>query len=171
LLYVRGGFAERLNPPGIGGSAAVWEDAAHYQLRPGADRFLEYEVPVAAHIGLGVAIDHALAIGIESVAARVQDLGAQLRRDLAAIDGVEVRDGGTRLSGIVTFTSEHATPAQLSERATAAGINVWVSNAPAARLDMTPPNSTSVVRASPHYFNTGAELERLVHEVAAMARS
>ncbi len=171
LLYVRAGFAERLNPPGVGGSAAVWEDADHYKPRPGADRFLEYEVPVAAHIGLGVAIDHALAIGIESIAARVQGLGAQLRRDLAAVDGVEVRDGGARQCGIVTFTSARATPTEVSEAASAAGINVWVSDAPAARLDMTPPNPASVVRASPHYFNTGAELDRLVDQVAAIPGS
>ena len=45
---------------------------------PGADRLSEFEVPVAAHLGLGVAIDHALALGIEAIAERVDDLAERL---------------------------------------------------------------------------------------------
>ncbi len=168
LLYVRAAFAERLRPPGIGGSGAVWEDAEHYRLRPGAERFLDYEVPVAAHIGLAEAIDHALALGIEPIAARVLELGQYLRRGLATVDGVEVRDGGSRVSGIVTFTSDRAAPVEVAAVARAARVNVSVSDAPWARLDMIAPNPTSVVRASPHYYNTVDELDRLIHEVASM---
>lgn len=168
MLYVRAAFAERLRPPGIGGSGAVWEDAEHYRLRPGAERFLDYEVPVAAHIGLAEAIDHALALGIEPIAARVLELGQYLRRGLATVDGVEVRDGGSRVSGIVTFTSDRAAPVEVAAVARAARVNVSVSDAPWARLDMIAPNPTSVVRASPHYYNTVDELDRLIHEVASM---
>jgi selenocysteine lyase/cysteine desulfurase len=49
------------------------------------------------------------------------------------------------------------------------GINVSVSEAPWARLDMTPPNPTSVVRASPHYYNDEVELDRLVDAVRMVA--
>jgi selenocysteine lyase/cysteine desulfurase len=167
LLYARSDFADRLRPPGIGEAGAVWEDAGHYHLRPGADRFLEFEVPVAAHLGLGVALDHALTLDMEAVETRVRHLGEHLRNGLTDIDGVEVHDGGRRRSGIVTFTSVRASPDEVKERASAAGINVSVSRAPAARLDMTAPNPTSVVRASPHYYNTEDELDRLVEVVAS----
>ena len=170
LLFVRTAFAERLRPPGIGWSAAVWEDADHYRLRPGADRFLDFEVPIAAHLGLGVAIDHALELGIDSIAARVHDLGEQLRHQLAEIGPVAVHDGGVRRSGIVTFTVEGTTPAAVAAGATAAGVNVSVSEAPWARLDMVAPNPPSVVRASPHYYNTEDELERLTDVVAVTVR-
>jgi selenocysteine lyase/cysteine desulfurase len=49
--------------------------------------------------------------------------------------------------------------------ASAAGINVSVSESTNARLDMTGPNPTSVVRASPHYYNTEDELDRLIEAV------
>ena len=117
----------------------MWEDADHYRLRPGAERFSEFEVPVAAHLGLGVAIDHALALGIDAIAERVGVLGERLRGDLGAIEGVEIHDGGTRRSGIVTFTSVHAPPVGVAAAARAAGINVSVSEAPWARLDMVGP--------------------------------
>jgi cysteine desulfurase/selenocysteine lyase len=169
LLFVRGEFADRLRPPGIGWSSALWEDAGHYRLREGADRFLDFEVPVAAHLGLGVAIDHALALGLDAIAGRVGHLGERLREHLLEIPGVVVHDGGSRRSGIVTFTVAQCAPAVVARSASAMGINVSVSEAPWARLDMTPPNPTSVVRASPHYYNDEVELDRLVDAVRMVA--
>ncbi len=170
LLVVRHDFAERLHPPGIGNSAAEWEDAEHYRFRPGAGRLAEFEVPVAAHLGLGVAIDHVLELGIDAIAQRVGALGEQLRSDLEALPGVAVHDGGTRRSGIVTFTVDDVGPPAVATAAAAAGINVSVSDAPWARLDMVAPNPTSKVRASPHYYNTVDELARLVEVVASLPR-
>ncbi len=162
LLFVRTEFAERLRPPGIGGGSAVWEDAGHYRLLPGADRCSDFEVPIAAHLGLGVAIDHVLDLGPQVIADRVDLLAEQLRRQLATVEGVAVHDGGAHRSGIVTFTADTASPAEIASAAAAAGINLSVSNAPSARLDMASPNPSSVVRASPHYYNTEDELDRLV---------
>ncbi len=169
LIFVRSDFAERLRPPGIGHSAAEWEDADHYRFRAGARRFAEFEVPVAAHLGLGVAIDHALDLGIDAIARRVGVLGEQLRHHLEALPGVAVHDGGARRSGIVTFTVEGAAPTDVAGAASAAGINVSVSDAPWARLDMVAPDPTSKVRASPHYYNTEDELARLVEVVDSLA--
>jgi cysteine desulfurase / selenocysteine lyase len=170
LLYVEPAFAERLEPPGIGWSSAVWVDAGHYRLRDGADRFLDFEVPAAAHLALGAAIDHALAIGVDTIGARVAALAEQLRDHLAGIDGLTVHDGGRQRSGIVTFTVEGTEPTAVAAMAAAQGINVSVSEAPWARLDMVPPNPPAVVRASPHYYNTEDELDRLVAAVQSAAR-
>jgi cysteine desulfurase/selenocysteine lyase len=57
----------------------------------------------------------------------------------------------------------------VARSASAMGINVSVSEAPWARLDMTPPNPISVVRASPHYYNDEVELDRLVDAVRMVA--
>ena len=147
----------------------MWLDAGHYRLLPGADRFVDFEVSIATHLGLGVAIDHALELGLEAIAARVDALGERLRRDLVAIVGVEVHDGGARRSGIVTFTVDAATPTEVAAAAGSAGVNVSVSQAPSARLDMSAPNPAAVVRASPHYYNTVDELDRLVETVRSVA--
>lgn len=165
LLYVEPSFAERLEPPGLGWSSAVWVGADHYRLRDGADRFVDFEVPVAAHLALGDAIEHVLALGIEPIAIRVGGLADLLRRRLAEVPGVTLHDGGTRRSGIVTFTVEGRTPAEVAAAASAGGVNVSVSEAPWARLDMVLPHPPAVVRASPHYYNTEDELDRLVGSV------
>jgi selenocysteine lyase/cysteine desulfurase len=169
LLFVRESFADRLRPPGIGWAGALWEDGDHYRLRPGAERFAEFEGPIAAQLGLGAAIDHVLALGIDPIAERVGGLAERLRASLDAVDGVGVHDGGTRRSGIVTFTTRAASSAELVAAASTSGINVSVSEASFARLDMAPPHPTAVVRASAHYYNTEAELDRLVDVVASLA--
>ena len=168
LLYVRTGFAEKLEPPGIGSGAALWEDGGHYRLQAGTARLTEFEVPVAAHLGLAVAIDHTLALGIGAIATRVADLAGQLRAGLGAIAGVEIHDGGRQRCGIVTFTCAGVSPAAVAAAASAAGINVSVSDGSTARLDMGDPRPASVVRASPHYYNTPEELGRLVETVTGL---
>jgi cysteine desulfurase / selenocysteine lyase len=170
LLFVRSDFADRLRPPGIGWSAAPWEDAGHYRFRDGAERFAEFEVPVAGHLALGVAIEHALHLGLDAIAARVGSLAEQLRYELSSRPGVEVHDGGTLRAGIVTFTIAGRDPAEVVARAGADGINLSVSDAPWARLDMVAPNPTAKVRASPHYYNTEDELARLVAVVDGLDR-
>jgi len=169
LLFVRADFAPRLRPPGIGWTGAVWEDADHYRLRDGADRFLEFEVPVAAFLGLGTAVDHTLSLGVEAIGDRVGRLAEGLRGRLEAAPGVAVHDGGIRRCGIVTFTVDGVAPGAVARAARGAGINVSVSDAPWARLDMVSPRPTTAVRASPHYYNTDHELDRLV-EVVELSR-
>ncbi len=165
------GFRGTAPPPGISEASARWLDPDRYELRAGAARFFEFEAPIAAQLGLGVAVEHALGLGLEAIAGRVGAQGEALRRGLTAVDGVEIHDGGVRRSGIVTFTATGVAPELVAQRASSAGINVSVSTSPWALLDMTAPRPTSVVRASPHYYNTDAELDRLVDVVASISAS
>jgi selenocysteine lyase/cysteine desulfurase len=171
FLYAREGFADRIRPPGISEASARWLDPDRYELRPGAARFSEFEAPIAAQLGLGVAVEHTLALGLEAIAERVGALGDALRGRLGEIDGVEIHDGGVRRSGIVTFTATGVAPELVAEAASAAGINVSLSTSPWALLDMTAPRPSAVVRASPHYYNTDEELGTLVEVVARCAAS
>jgi len=169
LLFVRAGFSDRLDPIGIDGRSAVWDADDHYRLRDGAQRFVPFEAPVAMHLGLGTAIDHLLALGIHPVAERVGGLGDRLRTLLGGIEGVDVHDGGTRRCGIVTFTCGGLDPAAVAAAASSAGVNVSVTEGPAARLDLGGPRPEAVVRASPHYYNTDDELEHLADVVIGLA--
>jgi len=169
LLFVRTDFVDSLRPPGIDGASARWEDADHYRLQPGAARFMPFEYPVAVHLGLGTAVDHALAIGIDAIASQVGRIAEHLRSELASVGGVAVHDGGTRRSGIVTFTVDGVFPVEAKDAASAAGINVSVTEAGAARLDMGGARPEAVVRASPHYVTTEEECARLVEVVADLA--
>ena len=171
LLYVRADLVGSLRPIGIDGTSARWEDAGHYRLSPGVARFTPFEAPVALHLGLGTAVEHALALGIDAIAAAVGRIAEHLREELSSVDGVDVHDGGVRRSGIVTFTAAGTTPAGVQAAATGAGVNVSVTEAGAARLDMGSTRPAAVVRASPHYVTTEEECARLVEVVAGLVQA
>jgi len=168
VLYVRTEFLEHLDPPGIDGASASWTGADTYELFDDARRFEEFETSVAARIGLGVAIDQVLALGIDEIASRIGALAERLRTELAAIAGVTVHDGGQRRSGIVTFSLAAIDAFAVKAAARAASINVSVSSAPNALLDMQADGHDAVVRASPHAYNTDGELDRLLAVVRSL---
>ena len=62
FLYVRRALIERLEPPFLDLHAADWTGPARFEIRPDARRFESWESYVAARIGLGVALDYALAL-------------------------------------------------------------------------------------------------------------
>ncbi len=171
MLFVRSSVLDRLDPPGfIDGHSAAWAAADRYDLDPTARRFELFETGFAAKAGLGVAIDYAVDLGLDAIAERVDFLARRLRTGLQAIDGVDVRDRGERLSGIVTFDVEGLDGTEVKARAGEAGINVslaspspWQSSAPAPRPMMT--------RASPHYYNTEAEVDRLCEFIDTLNRT
>src|SRR5690606_7668245 len=104
FLWAREAWIERLEPPFLDLHAARWTGPASYAGREDARRFETWEGNVAAKLGLGVAIDYALALGLDAIAERVTALADRLRAALAAIPGVAVRDSGRERCGIVAFT-------------------------------------------------------------------
>lgn len=169
FLYVREGLIEQLEPPLLDLHAATWLDAETYVVRQDARRFENWESNIAAKLGLGRAVDYALEWGLEPIAARVVALAADLRSRLSMIDGVQVRDLGVERCGIVTFDVAGRAATDIADALRASRINVSVAPGSYSRLDLAARGLEAVVRASVHYYNTTAELERLAEAVHALA--
>lgn len=168
FLYVRRALLDRLRPPFLDLHSARWTGARDYAVEPGATRFEMWESALACRLGLGAAADYALAIGMAAISARIRMLAEDLRARLAALPGVAVHDLGRERCGIVTFTVAGMAARHVSARLRAEGINTSVSTAPFARWDMEPRGLAELVRASPHAYNTEAELDRFVSAVGAL---
>jgi cysteine desulfurase/selenocysteine lyase len=161
FLYCSPRIHERLEPPFLDLHSATWTSPDTYRVREDARRFESWETYFAGKIGLGVAVDYALDLGLDAIQERVTLLADTLRRRLRALPGVSVHDRGTRQCGIVTFTIDGHDSHRIARELQANRINVSVSIADYARWDFEPRALTSVVRASVHYYNTDDEIDRL----------
>jgi selenocysteine lyase/cysteine desulfurase len=168
FLYVRRAMLERLRPPMIDLHAATWTATDRYELRPDARRFENWESYLAGRIGLGVAVDYAIALGMEAIEARVAALAATLRARLAALPGVAVHDRGARRCGIVSFTAPGDDPEGLHRALRACGANTSVSTVASTRFDMERRGLARVNRASVHYYNTEEEIDRFCSLLARL---
>jgi selenocysteine lyase/cysteine desulfurase len=158
FLYVRESLIEQLEPPFIDLHAATWVDKNNYEFRKDARRFENWESYVAGRIGLVTAVDYALNIGLTLIRDRVRYLADLLRERLAGLPGVVVRDLGRERCGIVTFTKKGETASAIHKRLGSHGVNISVSTARYARLDLDSRGLDELARASIHYFNTEDEV-------------
>ena len=169
FLYVRRDLIAALEPPFLDLHAAEWQPDGSYRIRDDARRFENWETYYAGKIGLGVAADYALALGLDAIRARIDGLARSLRERLAAIGGVTVHDRGQTLAALVTFTLEGRSATEIQRDLVAQAINVSVSPADSSQLDLGARGLDEVVRASVHYYNSEDELDRLVAAVQAAA--
>ena len=168
FLYVRRSLLEQLEPPMLDHFAAPWVAPDRYRLRDDARRFETWENNYVARLGLGTAVDYALALGLDAIEARCRMLADRLRHGLAGIPGVVLRDLGPRPSAIVSFTLAGHDAKAVVASADAAGITIGVSNPSSTLLDALARDLPPVIRASPHYYNSEAEVDRLIEHCAGL---
>jgi selenocysteine lyase/cysteine desulfurase len=143
FLWVREALIEELEPPLLDLHAADWLPGGGYRIRADARRFENWETYYAGK-------------------------ASRLRRGLADLERVEVHDRGVVLGATATFTVEGRTAAEVKAALASARINVSVSPASYARLQLEDGGVPRLVRASAHYYNTEDELDRLVEVVASI---
>jgi selenocysteine lyase/cysteine desulfurase len=169
FLYVRRGLLERLEPPLLDMRAAVWTAPGEYRIREDARRFENWESFVAGRLGLAVAADYALQWGVEAIYGRIQALADDLRARLAVLPGVTLHDLGAERCGIVTFSVAGTEARKIVRRMRGHSINVNVSEPLGTRFDAEKRGLPNMVRASVHYYNSEAEIERFLEVMGPLA--
>jgi selenocysteine lyase/cysteine desulfurase len=168
FLYVRRELAQRLQLPFLDLHAAKWVAPDRYETRADARRFENWETNYAGKVGLAVAIDYARNWGITAIWDRVRSLASRLRAELEQIPGVTVRDIGAEQCGIVTFTVEGKGAREMQQALAGRSMNVTTSTVASTRFDMEARGLEEVVRASVHYYNDEAEIERFCEAVGVI---
>jgi len=165
FLYVKRNMIEKVDPPFIDLHSATWSEDNSYQLAAGAKRYENWESYVAGRVGLMVAVRYARTLGLPAIEQRTRQLADSLRRELSDVSGVTVQDLGQEKCGIVTFTKDGVSPENMAHQLLAQGINISVSTLTSARLDLGKRGLDALARASLHYFNTEAEIDRFVEAI------
>jgi cysteine desulfurase / selenocysteine lyase len=168
FLYVRRSMQEEMEPPLLDLRAATWVSSGKFVVRDDAKKFETWEAAAAPRLGLGVAVEYALALGLDRIERRVQGMAAMLRDRLADVRGVTVQDLGRVRSGIVTFTYERHPAGEVMRWLQANGVAVRIIERSSTRIDMEQRRLDELVRASVHYYNTEVEVERLCGVLRAM---
>lgn len=152
IFYCRRSLVDRLTPRVVGWRSVTDNldfDRYHFELQPGAGRFEEGTPNTAGIFALGAAIDLLLELGVEAIGARVLSLADALCESLAARGAVIASPRGAgQTSGIVAFRWNDEPPARTAARLRAAGVFVVARR--------------GCVRASPHFYNTSEDFERLL---------
>ena len=168
FLMVRKRIRSVLRPRQVDLMSGTWTSPDEFTLREDARVFELWESSVADRLGLIAAVRYALALGIPNIESTVRTRGEHLRAGLAALPGVTVHDLGTTRCGLVTFTVKDVPAATVRDHLANQNITVTTSGPTSTQYDMTRRGLDAVVRASPHYFNTPAELDETVTAVAQM---
>ena len=168
FLWVRSEALERLSPFVAEIGSATWDGAQGFSWVGGTRRFGSWENSYVNILGLGAAVRQALRLGPDAIGQRTAMLGARLRGQLDGLDAVSTHDLGQVRCAIVTARVEGVPATDVAAALGRAAVNVSTTVAEHNQLDDRAIHP--LVRLSPHYYNTEAELDRAVELVAAIAR-
>ncbi len=168
FLWVRSAALDRLDPYVAEIRSATWDGRDGFTWVDGARRFESWENSYVNILGLGAAVTQALDLGLDAIGERTSLLGARLRDGLERLPRVSTHDLGQRRCAIVTASVEGVPAADVAAQLARSGVNV-TTTVPAhtqfdARRAVHP-----LVRLSPHYYNTEAEVDRAISLVGVIA--
>ncbi len=170
FLWVREAALDRLDPFVAEIGSAEWDGQHGFTWAPGARRFATWEHSYVDVLGLGAAVRQALDLGLDAIGQRAFALGARLRDQLAELPGVTVHDLGQVRCAIVTAKISGLAPDQAAAALRRDGVNVSTTVAGHNPLDTQDRHVHPLIRLSPHYYNTEAEIDRATDLIAALSR-
>lgn len=171
FLWVRPEALEYLDPYVTEIEAATWDGERGFTWHDGARRFETWEVSYSNVLGLSEAVQQALELSMDAIGRRAVALGAYLRDRLDALPGVTTYDLGRDRCAIVTAKVDAVPTADVAAALAKQGINVSTTVAEHSQFDTENRGVHPLVRLSPHYYNTEAELDQAVEAVAELART
>jgi cysteine desulfurase/selenocysteine lyase len=123
---------------------------------------------IAGAIGLGAAVDYLQAIGLDRIADLEHDLLEYATARLAAVPGLEIVGTAPRKAAVVSFTMQGIHPHDLGTILDSEGVAIRTGHHCAMPV-MEFYGVPATARASFAFYNTRAEIDRLV-DALALAR-
>jgi selenocysteine lyase/cysteine desulfurase len=164
FVYLKEDRLKELSPPMLD-MVTVKSIEEDYSLNNKVSRMETWETNFAGRLGLSIAIEYALKIGIKNIEGRVCTLASKLREKLQSIEGIRVYDQHNLKSAIVTFKVLDKCSKQVSEKLLAKKINVNFLPYERFPLDFKQRQVSDLLRASVHYYNLDREIDLFCEEL------
>lgn len=159
-------LATELSPVFLDLHSADWSADDQFSVKSNARRFELWEKPYAFMIGAAKAVEYANEVGMMRIEQQVKYLSDYLRASLGSLPKVRVLDQGLQKAGLVTITMDGQDPISLQQQLLEQGINTSHTTMEYNRFDMKAKQADWLLRLSPHYYNTLAELDRTIEVIA-----
>ncbi|WNJ93109.1 aminotransferase class V-fold PLP-dependent enzyme [Bosea sp. 685] len=150
------------DPPLLDQTGSPWTDAWTYRSLDDARRFETYEFSAASRLGLGAAIDHALAQGIADIREGIGARLAHLHEGLSTLPGIQLFEPLDAEPLFLTFVADSLPPGELNQRLAQAGIAAAIVDRAYARLDFEARGLAAVNRVAPHMYSREAGLDQFL---------
>jgi len=138
---------------------AEWTEPNNFRLSDSAKRFENWEFPVALQLGMGKAAEYSQSIGMEKISHRSSYLADYARKIFSEIDGVQIIDSGSKMCAIVSAALHDVEAVNAVQALRNQGINTSSASRSTSVIDMDAKQINSIVRISPHYYNTTEEID------------
>lgn len=163
ILYVSKAMQQIIEPPLANFASAVWSSDCDFEWVHSAKRYEALERFWAGQIGLNAALDYLAELGVEKVQNRVVELALFAKSKLSDL-GAEIIDNPEQYqSGLLLFRFANLTSSDIRTAMHAQKINLTIVQTRQAQLSSPyREEGGDYVRISVHYFNTKAEIEKMV---------
>lgn len=162
FLYVSDNVLEKeYYPLFIDGFGAKWTKPGEFKVIESAKRFETWEKPYALKVGLTEALKYLNQIGIDNVESYNSKLMKQFRSNISSISGINLYDKGLKKCNILTFNKTDKSLENIKAILKENNIYFSVSDKKWGVIDFEKKGIEWLLRLSPHYFNTLAEIDHV----------
>ena len=175
VLYIREELEGEIQPQSIGGGGIKDVTQEQYKLAESPARFESGTPPIAEAIGLGEAAEYLHRKGLENIAVHERELANIIRKELQAIDRVEVYGptNPNQATGIVSFNIAQVNPHDVALALDISG-NIMVRSGYHCCMPLVKDVlgiKEGTVRASVYLYNTVQEVDKLIKLIGEIART
>jgi len=157
IFYCKKESSKLLEPSSIGGESAMVYDETNLVYKDIPDKFQTGFRNYVGFVGLEASINYMLQFGLNNIRSKIMKLSNQMREELSKISGITLfgPEDQSKRTSIVSFSIDGHEPQKIVELLEKKKIVIAVREI----VDK------KILRASPHFFNSEEEIQKVVDEI------
>lgn len=157
IFYCKKESSKLLEPSSIGGESAMVYDETNLAYKDIPDKFQTGFRNYVGFVGLEASINYMLQFGLNNIRSKIMNLSNQMREELSKISGITLfgPEEQSKRTSIVSFSIDGQDPQKIVELLEKKKIVIAVREI----VDK------KILRASPHFFNSEEEIQKVVDEI------